>query len=92
MKKLELENILKNLQTIPGVGPKLSKEFARIGIEKVSELKGKAPEELYLEICAKNGRQVDRCVLYVCRAAVYFAETLHPDPEKLKWWNWKDKK
>jgi hypothetical protein len=25
------------------------------------------------------------------RCAVYFAKTKNPDPEKLKWWNWKDK-
>jgi len=29
---------------------------------------------------------------YVCRSSVYFAETKNPDPEKLKWWNWKDKR
>ena len=34
----------------------------------------------------------DRCLLYVFRCAVYFAETpVHKqDAEKLKWWNWKD--
>ena len=26
----------------------------------------------------------------VYRCAVYFASTEDPDPEKLKWWNWKD--
>lgn len=81
---------LKKLQVIPGVGPKLSKEFLNIGIEDVSDLKGKDPKELYLKICAKQGHQVDRCVLYVCRSSVYFAENKNPDPEKLKWWNWKD--
>jgi Pathogenicity locus len=34
---------------------------------------------------------VDRCVLYVFRAAVYFASNKKHDEEKLKWWNWKDK-
>jgi len=33
---------------------------------------------------------VDRCVLYVYRLAVYFAENETHEPEKLKWWNWKD--
>jgi len=55
-------------------------------------LKGKEPEELYFKICADQGHQVDRCVLYICRSSVYFAENKNPDPEKLKWWNWKDKK
>ncbi|MEA1937431.1 MAG: helix-hairpin-helix domain-containing protein [Patescibacteria group bacterium] len=87
-----MANNLKNLQTIPGVGPKISKEFADIGIKNVSDLKGKDPEKLYLKICAKQGVQVDRCVLYTCRSSVYFAEHKKHNPEKLKWWNWKDKK
>jgi len=87
-----MDNTLKKLQVIPGIGPKLSKEFLNVGIKDVSDLKGKDPEELYLEICAKQGYRVDRCVLYVCRSAVYFAENEDPDPERLKWWNWKDKK
>ncbi|VAV84015.1 hypothetical protein MNBD_DELTA01-473 [hydrothermal vent metagenome] len=92
MKKLELENTLKNLQTIPGVGPKLSLDFSKVGIKDVSELKGRDPEDLYQRICAVRVDKNCRCILYVCRAAVYFAENAHPDPEKLKWWNWKDKK
>lgn len=87
-----MDNTLKKLQIIPGVGQKLSKEFANIGIKNISDLKSKDPEKLYLKICAKQGIQVDRCVLYVCRLSVYFAEHENPDPEKLMWWNWKDKK
>jgi len=83
---------LKELQTIPGVGKSISQTFWNIGIEKVSDLKGKDPDELYFRICANQGCQVDRCVLYVCRSSVYFADNKNPDPEKLKWWNWKDKK
>ncbi len=92
LQKLKMDNVYKKLQIIPGVGPKLSQEFAKIGIVNVSELKGKDPEKLYLQICTKQGCRVDRCVLYVCRSSVYFAENKNPDPEKLKWWNWKDKK
>ena len=83
---------LKELQTIPGVGKSISQILWNIGIENVSDLKGKDPEELYLRICADQGCQVDHCVLYVRRSSVYFAENKNPDPEKLKWWNWKDKK
>ena len=82
---------LKELQTIPGVGKKIAQDLWNIGIEKISDLKGKDPEELYFKICADQGYQVDRCFLYVCRSSVYFAENKDPDPEKLKWWNWKDK-
>lgn len=84
-------NNLKDLQTIPGIGKNIAQDFWNIGIKKVSDLKGKDPEKLYLKLCAKQGYQIDRCVLYVCRCAVYFAQTKNPKPEKLKWWNWKDK-
>ena len=87
-----MDNTLKKLQTIPGVGSKLSKELFDIGIKNVSDLKGKDPEELYFKICDKQGYQVDSCVLYVCRSSVYFAEHKKHNPEKLKWWNWKDNK
>ena len=84
------EQQLKELQTIPGVGSRVSQIFWDVDIKKVSSLEGKNPEDLYLKICANLGHQVDRCVLYVCRCSVYFAENKNPDPEKLKWWNWKD--
>jgi hypothetical protein len=79
-----------DLKTIPGVGAVMAGDFFSIGIRNVSDLKGKDPEKLYSKICAKKGIQVDRCVLYVCRSSVYFAEHKKRDPELLKWWNWKD--
>ena len=85
------DNTMQSLQIIPGVGPKLAKKFHDIGIKSISDLKGKKPEELYSRICTTQGIQVDRCVLYVCRSSLYFAETKNPNPELLKWWNWKDK-
>ena len=90
-KEESADTIKQSLRAIPGVGPKLAQKFHDIGIKRISDLKGKEPEELYTQICAKHGIQIDRCVLYVCRSSVYFAETENPDPEKLKWWYWKDK-
>ena len=83
--------IKQSLQIIPGVGPKLAQKFHYIGIKRIPDLKGKTPEESYSQMCAMQGIQIDRCVLYVCRSSVYFAETEKPDPEKIKWWYWKDK-
>ena len=80
----------KELTAIPGVGEKIAQEFLNIGIKKVSDLKGKDPNRLYEKICSEHGYPVDRCVLYICRSSVYFAENKNPDSEKLKWWNWKD--
>ncbi len=84
------EQALKELQVIPGVGPSIAQDLVNLGIRSVSDLEGKDPELLYVRHCAQRGMKVDRCVLYVFRCAVYFAETAHPEPEKCKWWNWKD--
>ena len=83
---------LEELQTVPGVGREVSRDLYGIGIRRVADLKGKSPERLYEDLCEKQGTRVDRCMLYTFRCAVYYAETAPAkrDPEKLKWWNWKD--
>jgi Pathogenicity locus len=62
-----------------------------MGFRSVRELKSQDPETLYQSLITLRGRHVDRCMLYVFRCAVYFASNGSPDPELLKWWNWKDK-
>lgn len=76
---------------VPGVGPSIEKDFFRIGVRCINDLKGKNPENLYRTLCKLNKANVDRCVLYVFRCAVYFADHTRHDPKLLKWWNWKDK-
>jgi hypothetical protein len=84
--------ILKNLQTIPGIGKSIAEDLYDIGIRSVDDLKGKNPQELYESSNIVAGVVQDPCLLYTFRCAVYFAKTKNPDPELLKWWNWKDKK
>ena len=79
------------LQQIPGVGKNIAQDLRELGIFSVADLKGKDPQELYRLDCLKKGFQEDPCQLYVFRCAVYFADHENPDPEKLKWWYWKDK-
>lgn len=78
------------LRTIPGVGPSLAIDLRLLGIEKVADLAGRDPEELYRRLEERVGRHVDRCVLYVFRSSVYFAGQARPEPELTRWWNWKD--
>ena len=78
------------LQTIPGIGPSLAQDLRDLGVRSVAGLKDRNPEAMYQRLCMMRGTHQDRCVLYVFRCAVYFASTKRPDPEKLKWWNWKD--
>ncbi len=84
-------SVLKDLRRIPGVGKEISQDMYEMGFRAVDELKGKDPEKLYLQLCELEGRHVDRCMLYVFRCAVYFAENKKHDPDLLKWWRWKDK-
>jgi hypothetical protein len=77
------------LEEIPGIGPKLARDLHDLGLRSVDDLQGQAPEELYGRLMALRGCPIDRCVLYVFRCAVYYAEDGR-DPQKLKWWNWKD--
>ncbi len=81
---------VKELKTIPGVGNSIARDLVELNILHANDLVGKNPEALYTRFCAIMGSKIDRCLLYVFRCAVYFAETTDPDPEKLKWWNWKD--
>ena len=77
------------LRVIPGIGPSLAGDLRALGIERVQQLMGEDPNVLYERLCVHQGVRVDRCVLYVFRCAIYFAEG-GKDSELLKWWNWKD--
>ena len=85
---------IKELTSIPGVGKSIANDLWNIGIQKVSDLKGYDPDVLYDLSNKFAGILQDRCLLYVFKCAVYFAETPKDkqDKEKLKWCNWKDKK
>ena len=77
------------LTAIPGVGKSIARDLQNIGITSVKDLKGKNPEALYELSNKYTGVAQDKCLLYVFRCAVYFANGGR-NPEKLKWWNWKD--
>ncbi len=88
------QQAIKELMIIPGVGKSLAADLWNIGITSVADLKEKNPYELYDLSNRFAGTIQDRCVLYVFRCAVYYADTPEEEQEaeKLKWWNWKDKK
>ena len=81
-----------DLQTIPGVGKSLSQDLRDLGYHSVKELKNQNPETMYQDLIDLRGTHIDRCVLYVFRCAVYFANNEVHDKALLKWWNWKDDK
>ena len=79
------------LQKIPGVGKSIARDLQNIGINSIADLRGINPETLYAQSNQFAGITQDRCLLYVFRCAVYFAGQENPEPDKLKWWNWKDR-
>lgn len=82
---------LRNLREIPGVGLSIAHDLWRLGIRTCGDLRGADPENLYKRLCLLKKAPIDRCVLYVFRGAVYYASRKKHDPERLKWWNWKDR-
>ena len=80
------------LQKIPGIGKTGELDLMKLGYTTIESLRGADPEEMYEREYIEKGVKVDRCVLYVYRCAVYYANTPEAErnPEKLKWWNWKD--
>lgn len=85
---------IKELILIPGVGKSIADDLWNIGITGIADLKGKDPYVLYDLSNRFAGVIQDRCLLYVFKCAVYYADTPvdEQETEKLKWWNWKDKK
>lgn len=74
------------LQIIPWVGKAIAKDLNDIGIYEVSDLIDQDPDDLYVRSNHFVGIKQDRCLLYVFRGAVYFAQTKPQDrdPAKLK--------
>jgi hypothetical protein len=85
-------NSSQDLQRIPGIGPRLAVMLQEVGIQNIADLRGRSPEKLYAKLNVVRGKREDPCVLYNFRCAVYFATEPNPEPERLKWWNWKDAK
>ncbi len=78
-----------NFGAIPGVGPSIAHDIEILGFNKVDDLKNQDAEQMYEKLMQLQGTHIDRCVLYVFRCAIYYAEG-GSDAKKLKWWNWKD--
>jgi hypothetical protein len=88
--EINRKTALKGLREIPGVGTRIAENLLKMGIRRPADLKGKDPQKLYDRLGRLEGVRQDPCVLYVFRCAVYYASRKRHDPEKLKWWNWKD--
>ena len=90
MKNIKKDRNSDNLLSVPGVGKSIAEDLHLIGIHHVHDLSGHDPQALYDALCKEYRKALDPCVLYTFRCAVYYAENDEPDPELLKWWNWKN--
>lgn len=86
------QSALQELERIPGVGKSIALDLWDLGFRSIESLRGQDPQAIYETLRTRQGGQLDRCVLYVFRCAVYFASHDNPDPDLLKWWNWSDKR
>ncbi len=92
--EISKKQAIKELSIIPGVGKSIASDLWNISIKSIADLKGKDPQNLY-DLSNTFAKTIqDRCLLYVFKCAVYYVNTPKEEheTEKLKWWNWKDKK
>ncbi len=82
------------MDSIPGIGRTFIKDFARIGVTRMAQLRSEKAETLFEKLIAANaavGHPTSKNYLYVIRMAVYYADGGR-DPEKLRWNAWTDAK
>ncbi len=70
----------------------MAQDLRDLGYFKVEDLAGQNPELMFKELRLMHGGNIDRCVLYVFRCAVYYATEKSPEPELLNWWAWQDRR
>ncbi len=90
MKPSSKSEILKEFQTMPGVGKSIAEDLWAMGFRSTKDLKGRVPEKLYDQLNKLVGHKTDLCMLYTFRCMVYFVNENHHDPKLLKWWAWSD--
>jgi hypothetical protein len=73
---------LRELQTLPNIGPAGARDLVLLGIGSAADLKGRTADELYDALCAKTGLSQDPCVWDTFASVIHFAET----GERRKWW------
>lgn len=62
---------IKELQTLRNIGPATAEKLYAIGIRSPEQMRHSDPEKLYERLKKKSGGQLDRCVLYQFRGAIW---------------------
>jgi retron-type reverse transcriptase len=85
--------ILSELRSIPGVGKVVSHDLYNIKIYSIEDLKRMRAEKVFEMHNKYRGSVQDRCMLYVFRCAIDYANKNIEDRKsyKLNWWDFKDR-
>ncbi len=70
------------------VGPRLAEGLFQIGIQRVAQLAGQEPVDLYQRMCESESEKLDPCVEDVFRCAVAQVEDPNLPIEYNQWWMW----
>lgn len=78
----------RRLQDLSGIGPKMLKDFEKLGVKSVAQLTKKDGRRLYRQLCELTGKRQDPCVedTFVC--AVAQARDPQLPAEQRDWWYW----
>jgi Pathogenicity locus len=76
------QEIIAELKQIPNVGPATARDLRKLGIATLDDLHGRDPDQLYDELCARDGVRYDPCVRDVFAAVVAIA---NGEPSR-PWW------
>jgi adenine-specific DNA glycosylase len=82
------DRALKSLQSLPGVGPSIAADLARLGYREPEDLCGEFPERMFARLEELTGMRQDPLVLDAFRCAVHSASSLEHHPELIKPWVW----
>lgn len=81
-----------DLRESSGIGKTFVKDFARIGVVRIADLRHADPQRLFQQLEKANAAEqhaTSKNYLSVIRMPVYYANGGR-DPEKLRWNAWKD--
>jgi Pathogenicity locus len=81
-----------SITSIKGIGKTFEKDFARIGLNKISDFKNKNPEVVFEKLVVANLKEqhkTSKLYLYVIRMLVYIADG-GEDWKLMSWNKWKD--
>ena len=78
----------RKLKDLVSVGKAFLRDFEKLGIHSVEDLKGKNADELFEQLQVITGMRQDPCVHDTFRCAIAQAENPNLPDEQKQWWYW----